>query len=482
MKQLFHSMEEAEEWFYSRFGKDKTFDATVRSVHLWGMPVLLLYINGLVDGATITTLLTEMQANTARPEEEGDGADQFLSFFPYHAVSDIQDADELLTAILSGQAAFVTPEGYAFTIDIRNYPGRQPDEPDNEKVVRGPRDGFTENLIQNTALIRRRLRTEDLRFEMHKVTLNGKTDIAITYMQGAANEGNIDYIRKRLDEIEHDGLTMTDKSLEEFLFKQRFHPMPFVRFTERPDICAAHLLEGHIAIIVDTSPSVILVPATMFHHLQHAEEYRQAPLIGTFVRFIRLTGWILSLTILPFWYLVATKQQYLPDFLSYIGPKDIGEIPLLVQLLFADIGIEVLRMAAIHTPTPMSTAMGLVAAIVIGQVAIDVGLFTPEVVLYVAVSAIFTFAIPSYELSLTTKIFRICILLATALFGAAGFFLSIAVLFYYLCTLHPMRVPYLWPLVPFFPRAMVRVLIRFPMTMDVPRPYITDSPNRDRVS
>lgn len=113
--------------------------------------------------------------------------------------------------------------------------------------------------------------------------------------------------------------------------------------------------------------------------------------------------------------------------------------------------------------------------------AIDVGLFTPEVVLYVAVSAIFTFAIPSYELSITTKIFRICILLATGLLGAPGFFLAIAVLFYYLCSLKPMGVPYLWPAVPFFPHAMLRVLIRFPMTADVPRPYITDSPDRDRI-
>ena len=258
---------------------------------------------------------------------------------------------------------------------------------------------------------------------MHKVTMNGKTDVAITYMQGAASEEHLTYIRERLDAIQHDGLTMTDKSLEEFLFKQRFHPMPFVRFTERPDICAAHLLEGHIAIIVDTSPSVILVPAPLFHHLQHAEEYRQAPLIGTIVRLMRLFAAAMSLVLLPFWYLLATKQQYLPDFLSYIGPKDIGEIPLLVQLLIADGGIEILRMAAIHTPTPMSTAMGLVAAIVIGQVAIDVGLFTPEVVLYVAVSAIFTFSIPSYELSLTTKIFRVCILLSTALIGAPGLFL-----------------------------------------------------------
>lgn len=478
MEKLFRSKEEGEEWFYSRFNKEETFDATARTVHLWDMPTLLLYINGLIDGNTLLTLLTEMQSGVETVE--GSDGDRFLTFFPYYAVTPVKDVDELLTAILSGQAAFVTPEGYAFTIDARSYPGRQPEEPDNEKVVRGPRDGFTENLIMNTALVRRRLRTEKLRYEMHKTTVNGKTDIVLAFMDGAASEKHLSYIRERLDAIRHDGLTMTDKSLEEFLFKQRFHPMPFVRFTERPDICAAHLLEGHIAIIVDTSPSVILVPSTLFHHLQHAEEYRQAPLIGTFVRLTRFFGAAMSLFLLPFWYLLATNPKYLPDVLSYIGPNDVGEVPLLFQLLVADIGIEVLRMAAIHTPTPMSTAMGLVAAIVIGQVAIDVGLFIPEVILYVAVTAIFTFAIPSYELSITTKIFRISILLATGLLGAPGFFLSIAVLFYYLCALRPMGVPYLWPAVPFFPHGMLRVLIRFPMTADEPRPFITDSPERDR--
>lgn len=479
MEKLFQSKEAGEAWFTKCFGEDETFDAEARTIHLWTMPTLLLYINGLVDDQGLLTLLTRMQWDEVK--EDVEESDRFLTYFPFQSVTAVKDRDTMLTAILTGQPAFITPSGYAFTIDMRAYPGRQPEEPDIEKVIRGSRDGFTESLIQNTALIRRRLRTEDLRFEVHQTTVNGKTDVAISFLQGAASQEHLDYIRQRLDKIVHDGLTMTDKSLEEFLFKQRFHPMPFVRYTERPDICAAHLLEGHIAIIVDTSPSVILVPITLFHHLQHAEEYRQAPLIGTFVRLTRFLGAFLSLVLLPFWFLVATHQHYLPDFLSYIGPKDIGEIPLLLQILMADVGIEVLRMAAIHTPTPLSTAMGLVAAIVIGQVAIDVGLFTPEVVLYVAISAIFTFAIPSYELSITTKVFRIIILLSTALLGVSGFYLSIAVLFYYLCSLKPMNVPYLWPVVPFFPQAMLRVLIRFPMTADVPRPFITYSPNRDRV-
>jgi len=486
MVKLFRSIEEGEEWFYNKFGKGETYDAEARTIHLWDMPALLLNINGLVDGEILTALLSQMQWNQVEKHEidklqDESDVERFLSYFPYHAVTVVKDVDELLTSILSGLVAFITPEGFGFVIDVRSYPGRQPEEPDNEKVIRGSRDGFTENIVTNTALVRRRLRTEKLRFEMHQTTVSGKTDVAIAFIKGAASEEHLKFIRKRLDEIEHDGLTMTDKSLEEWLFKQGFHPMPFVRFTERPDICAAHLLEGHIAIIVDTSPSVILVPVTLFHHLQHAEEYRQAPLMGTFVRLIRLTGTTLSLFLLPFWYLLATKQQYVPEILSYIGPTETGAVPLLVQILIADIGIEVLRMAAIHTPTPMSTAMGLVAAIVIGQVAIDVGLFTPEVVLYVALSAILTFAIPSYELSITVKVFRIAILLLTALLGAPGFFLSIAVLFYYLCALRPMGVPYLWPAVPFFPQAMLRILVRFPMTADAPRPYITDSPNRDRI-
>ena len=482
MAKLFTSVKEAEEWFQSKFGIDETFDATFKSIHLWGMPVGLFYINGLVDGQTLTSLLTEMQENYRNSDEYRENPTDFLTYFPYHALSDVDEREKFLTDILSGQVGFVIPDGFTFIGDIRNYPGRQPEEPDTEKVIRGARDGFTENIILNTALVRRRLRTENLRFEMHQTSLNSKTDVAITFLKEAASEEHLDYIRKRLDDIKTDGLTMTDKSLEEFLFKQSFHPMPFVRYTERPDICAAHLLEGHIAIIVDTSPSVILVPTTLFHHLQHAEEYRQAPFIGTFVRWIRLLGATLSLFLLPLWYLLSTYQQYLPLSLSFIGPDDPGTVPLIIQVLIADVGIEVLRMAAIHTPTPMSTAMGLVAAIVIGQVAIDVGLFTAEVILYVAVSAIFTFAIPSYELSITTKVFRLFILIFTAIFGASGFFLSVVALFYYLAALKPMGTPYLWPAVPFFPKAMTRILIRYPMTVDSPRPFITKSPNRNRLS
>lgn len=451
-------------------------------MHIWTMPCLMLYMNGLVDAAMLTQLLTLTQPsmNQVRKNQEIDEVEAMKTCFPYHSVTLYDTKKSWLTQVLSGQLGIVTTNGYAFTIDVRSYPGRQPEEPDNEKVIRGSRDGFTENVLHNTALIRRRIRDVNLRFELSQVTTIGQTDVVISYIKGIASEQHINYIKERLKKIHHDGMTMTDKSLEEWLFKQNFHPVPFVRYTERADTCAAHLLEGHIAIVVDTSPSVILIPTTMFHHLQHAEEYRQAPLIGTAVRFARYSGFFLSMFFLPFWYLMATETKYLPDFLNFIGPKEMIDVPLFLQLIFADLGLEFLRLAAIHTPTPLATAMGLVAAVIIGQIAIDVGLFIPEVVLYTAVAAIFTFAIPSYEMGIAVKIFRNVLLIVTAIFGGPGYFIGTLILFMYLASIKPMGVPYMWPLVPFFPRALSRVLIRFPMSSGALRPYIVDSPDRKR--
>lgn len=477
-KSLFKSMTEAENFLKEKFGVNESYDFGTLHTHLYEFPVLLVYINGLVDGLVLTELLTDTQRRFT--EEEIDENEIMEHYFPYYSITKYDSKEKWLIALLSGQVTFILNNGSVYTIDVRHYPGRNPEEPDNEKVVRGSRDGFTENIVQNTALVRRRIRDTNLRFELHQVTNLGQTDIAISYIKGIANDDNLIQIRKRLKQIKHDGLTMTDKAIEEWLFKQGFHPLPFVRFTERPDIAAAHLLEGHILIIVDTSPSAIIVPTTLFHHLQHAEEYRQAPAIGTIVRWIRFFGVFLSLFLLPFWYLLSKYPEFVPKALDFLGPKEMGEIPLLIQIIVADIGIEFLRLAAIHTPSPLSTAMGIIAALVIGQMAVDVGLFVSEVILYTALTAIFTFSIPSYELSITTKIFRTFILLSTAAFGANGFFISSVCLLWYVCSVRPLNVPYLWPVLPFFPTAFMRTLIRFPMPVDAKRPFITRSPVRKR--
>ncbi|ACA39311.1 spore germination protein [Lysinibacillus sp. fkY74-1] len=477
---LFSSLEEAEDFLKEQFGDGESFDVGIKHLFVKDLPVLCAYISGLVDGEALTQLLSNMLPDEDYDIDVEDEKEYFESYFNFHGRSEETERKAYLLAILSGQVTFITKSGYCYIAELRNYPGRSPEEPDNEKVIRGSRDGFTEGISQNTALIRRRIRNSNLRFELHKISKIGQTDVAIAYMKDIANEDMLEKLRQRLDQINHDGLTMADKSLEEWLFKQKFHPVPFVRYTERPDIAAAHLLEGHIAIMVDTSPSVILVPITIFHLLQHAEEYRQAPLVGTFVRFMRYFGAIMGLLLLPLWYVFATNESLLPEALSFLGTQEKSHVPLLLQILIADIGIEFLRMAAIHTPTPLSTAMGLVAGVIIGQIAIDVGLFSAEVVLYTAVAAILIFIIPSYELSISIKIFRLFLLIMVGIWGVNGLFIGIFLVFTYLCSLRPMQAPYFWPLVPFFPMAMLRVLIRFPMTADALRPYVVASKQRKR--
>lgn len=478
--QLFTSKEIAKGFFQSRFDIENNFDVCINEITIDGLPTLVVFISGLVNGGVLAEMLANIQTHSYDRDKVDDENEFFEIHFNYHTKEPATSLDDFILNILSGRVGFITLNGYCFLAEFREYPGRNPEEPDNEKVIRGSRDGFAENIIQNVALVRRRIRSTDLRFQMHKVSTLSKTDVVIAYMDNLANDKHLEWLINRLDQIQHDGLTMSDKSLEEWLFKQRFHPLPFVRYSERPDIVAAHLLEGHIAILVDTSPSVMLVPVTMFHLLQHAEEYRQAPTIGSMMRLLRYGALLLSFVLLPLWYLLVTHDTLLPDQLSFLGEREKSEIPLFLQILVADIGIEYLRIAAIHTPTPLSTAMGLIAGIIIGQIAIDVGLFSSEVVLYTAISAIFTFAIPNYELSISVKVFRILLLAATALLGVNGFFIGLFLIFTYLCSLKPMKVPYLWPLIPFFPKAFMRVLIRFPMSEDALRPYVVGAKQRKR--
>src|SRR5690606_28613024 len=337
-------------------------------------------------------------------------------------------------------------------------------------VIRGSRDGFTENIIENTSLTRRRIRDARLRNEMLKVGERSKSDVCVSYIKDIADEGLVELLKDKIRKINIDGNTMAEKPIEEFLVERKWNPFPLVRFTERPDVAANHLLEGHVLIIVDTSPSVMVVPTTFFHHTQHAEEYRQAPLIGTLIRWIRFLAILLSVFLLPTWLLFVMDPTLLPKELSFIGPNEEGNIPIAVQLLLGVVGMEFLRMAAIHTPTALSTAMGLIAAVLIGQIAIDVGLLSPEVILYTAVSAIGTYVTPSYELSVANKVASVVLLFSTAFFGLLGYLISILLIILFLVNLKSFRTPYFWPFIPFNAKAMLRTIIR------IPTPYVNTRP------
>ncbi|WP_282035395.1 spore germination protein [Metabacillus indicus] len=467
-----------ENYFKNHVGLNQSFDLGVRKIFVLGVEVNMYYVTGLCDTSFLIPILKELVEINDFEFERMKVNEIIENRLAHQQVQKLKTMDEAVDQVLSGLVVFMI-EGfdYGIVVDVRSYPGRNPEEPDTEKVVRGSRDGFVENIIVNTALMRRRIRDEGLRFSMMKIGERSKTDVCLCYIEDVADPDMVEVVKKELETIKIDGLTMSDKTVEEFLVKQGYNPFPLVRYTERADVAANHLLEGHVLIIVDTSPSVIITPTTYFHHVQHAEEYRQAPAVGTFLRWVRFLGIIGSIFIVPLWFAYVLEPSLLPEAIDYIGPNEKKNIPIVVQLFLADLGIEFLRMAAIHTPTALSVAMGLIAAALIGQIAIDVGLFVPEVILYVAIAAIGTFATPSYELSIANKMVRLVLLVAVALFHAEGLVVGTTLIFLYLASIRSLNTPYLWPFLPFNAKALWQVFIRTSVPGAKVRPSIVHPQN-----
>lgn len=478
MKVISRSLNENKQYMDERLGIGISFDVGSRTFTYFDKDVVLYFITGLSDTEVIIDLFS-MVGETLNEEVP---VKEFLKKkLPHQQIETTDKFDEAIDQLLSGLILiFIEDERQCFIVDARKYPGRQPEEPDTEKVIRGARDGFTENVIENTALIRRRLRDEKLRHEIVQIGERSKTDVCISYINDIADPKLVKIIKQKLNKIDADGIPMADRAVVEYILKQSFHPFPLARYTERPDVAAVHLLEGHILIIVDTSPSVIILPTTFFHHLQHAEEYRETPTVGAYLRWIRMLGIIASIILLPLWYLYVLEPELLPKAIDFIGPNKDSNLPIILQLFIAELGIDLLRMASIHTPTPLATAMGLIAAVLIGEIAIDVGLFIPEVILYIAIVTIGNYATPSYELSVANKLVRLFLLLLVLIFKLPGLIIGITVIVLYLVNIKNLNTPYLWPFIPFHPKAFFHILIRKAQPNSFFRPSITNPQNQQK--
>lgn len=469
------------EFLKERLGVDKSFDVIQLDLHYAGRDMAMFLIDGFAKD-DILHFLMKLLSKLDASELEPDPLEKLLkTHLPYVEIEKQQDLDAVVDGVLAGPTTLIV-DGleYAIMIDARTYPVRGPEEPDTEKVVRGARDGFVETIVFNTALTRRRIRDRSLRMEYMQVGRRSKTDICVSYIEDIADPTLVKDIKKKLEAIDTDGLPMGGKTIEEFLFGSHWNPYPKVRYTERPDTAATHLYEGHVIIFIDGQPSVMITPTTFWHHMQHAEEYLQKPMVGAYLRFVRFIAIWASVFLLPLWYLFAINPDLLPDQLSYIGPNETGEVPLIIQFLLAEIGIDMLRMAAIHTPSSIATALGLVAAILIGQVAVEVGLFTNEVILYLAAATIGTFATPSYEMSLANRLVRIALLLVVAWFNVIGYVVGIIIWLILLSRMKSLNTPYLWPFIPFSPKAFKDVLIRSPIPLKNSRPRILNPQDPDR--
>lgn len=337
----------------------------------------------------------------------------------YLEVEITKDMQKIVDSILSGALGlFINEHDEGVIIDARTYPARGPEEPDLEKVTRGSRDGLVETIVFNTALIRRRIRDKGLIFEMKSVGKRSKTDVVIAYIDDLVDHELLEELKEKIDNVQVDSLVMAEKTLEEIIIKKKwYNPLPQTRFTERPDVVAAHLFEGHCAVLVDTSPSVMLFPATIFHFTQHSEDYYQNPLVGTYIRtyirWVRLLSIIFSFCLSAVWLLLVNHQDILPQALSFIGRKEQVVIPLFIQFLILELGLDVLRIALIHTSSTLSTSLGIIGGLMLSQFAVEVGWFVPETVLYMAAVGIGTFATPSIEFAMAIRIFRLVLLILT---------------------------------------------------------------------
>lgn len=413
--------------------KHRVLNYHERFIHIY-------YFASLCSDALISRLVEGIEA------KYGKNLENCLNLGDVNPVS-TNEVKKIQYSLSSGNVIVVDGE-ITYLIDAKNYPNRSIEQPDTEKSVRGSKDGFNESILSNTGLIRRRMRMSDLVFKIETIGVENPTDIALVYIESKVDQKLLKQVLSRIKEIKAQELIMSDRALEELLLKQGYNPYPLVRYSERPDIVATHVNHGHIAIICDTSSSVMMLPTTIFEILEHVEEHRQTPLIGTFIRLIRLAAVILSVYLMPIFMLFSRFNQW--------------DIEFIVQVLIVELAVELLRIATVHTPEAVSNAMGMIAAVLLGQFAVELGLFSEEILLASSIGAVCGFATPNYELSLTNKYIKLMMILSVAVLNIYGFIIFNIGLFIYLIRLKPFGVSYLYPLIPFNYKALLQFIIRKP--------------------
>ncbi|WP_302645348.1 spore germination protein [uncultured Dysosmobacter sp.] len=428
----------------------------------------------VVDGFGSDSILERMGAFwlTLKPEnvvgltEMQDFLDRYITFSESNVTFDISDA---VTSVFLGKSLLAV-EGLAGValMDAKGYPSRSVHEPPDGKVLRGSHDGFVEAVVPNMALLRRRIRDPHLTMEGHKVGSRTHNDAVLCYLDDKVDQDLLRKLRGKLLGLDVRSLSMAQESLAEAIRpKQWYNPFPKVRYTERPDAAAASIMEGSIVLMVDNSPSVMILPTGFFDFTQESNDYYFPPLVGTYLRVLRVTVFLLSLFITPAWYLMVSEPNRLPGWLNFLSSPEPVSLSLLSQLLVVEFLIDVLKLASLNTPDSLSNSFSMLGALVLGDFAVQAGWLGPEVLVYMAFVSVAGFAQPSYELGYAFKLLRVALLLVTAAFDIWGFCLGVVGIFILLCTTKPLvGKGYLYPLVPFNGKALLRLLVREPISRD----------------
>ena len=399
-----------------------SFDIIQRDIYIGGRAASFYFIDGFTKDETMLKILDSIIKVTE--EDMPVDATAFSRMcIPYVEVDVVGDFDLVLKNILSGITCFFI-EGYegCIAIDCRTYPARSVEEPDKDKSLRGSRDGFVETIVFNTALMRRRIRDPHLIMEMTEVGDSSRTDVAICFMKDRVDAELLDTVRERIDNISTDALRMNQQSLAECLFKRKwYNPFPKFKFTERPDTAAACLLEGKVVILVDNSPSAMILPTSIFDMIEEANDYYFPTLTNVYLKVARSLITVMTVFLTPVFLLFMQNLNWLPKIFAFVAVKDTVNIPLIFQLLILEIAIDGLRLAALNTPSMLSTPLSVIAGLVMGEFSVKSGWFNAEVMLYMAFVAVANYTQPNFELGYALKFMRLELLILTACFNWIGF-------------------------------------------------------------
>ena len=407
---------------HEKLNVQTNFDVVYRIVHIGGREACLYFIDGFTKDESLLKILQVF--STIKPEDMPKDAHGFSKqYVPYGEIGLLSNDQDMTVQLLSGVSClFIDGYDKCITIDCRTYPARGVSEPEKDKVMRGSRDGFVETLIFNTALIRRRIRDVDFTVEITQAGERSHTDIAICYMKGRVDQNLLKTIKERIQSLHVDALTMNQESLAECLYPHKwYNPFPKFRFSERPDTAAASILEGNIIILVDNSPSCMILPSSVFDIIEEADDYYFPPVTGTYLRLSRMTVSLLTLFLTPLWLLLMQNPQWIPDWLQFIQIADEQFVPLIWQLLILEFAIDGLRLAAVNTPSMLTTPLSVIAGIVLGEYSVKSGWFNSETMLYMAFVTIANYSQASFEMGYALKFMRVILLILTFRFNLWGF-------------------------------------------------------------
>ncbi|MFP3123672.1 spore germination protein [Ectobacillus funiculus] len=448
-------------------------DLVIRSFQIGGnpnIPVRVVYISGLADEQAINEyIIRALMVDTAESELEiefNHAFDLILNnALTVGNVSVLKDWSDLIFSILSGDT-IILMEGYAKAISSSTRGGqwRAITESTTQVNIRGPKDSFNESIATNIALIRSHLKSPNLRLETMRIGNVSQTNVAIMYIKGIASDKLLQEVRQRLTDIKIDAV-LESGYLEEFIQDQTFTPFPTIYNTERPDAVSGNLLEGRIAVLVDGTPFILILPTVFSQFFQAPEDYYQRYDIVVLMRLIRYTSFFILLLGPSFYIAVTTYHpEMLPTALliNIMAQREGVPFPAFIEAVIMEATFEVLREAGIRMPRAVGQAVSIVGAIVLGQAAVEAGIVTGLMVIVVAITGIASFAVPAYNLTIAARMIRFPLMIISALLGFYGMTLALILLVAHMNSLRSFGIPYLAPFTPFSLKGQKDTVIRAP--------------------